>query len=169
MRRLGGPQDRSGRVWTISSPQGFDRRSIQPARSESLYRLRCPGPHTRPKWVNVGFNGFFKLPYVVHVMKREHENNSARFTSRLARFATRTHNTRFTLRDRGIYEVKCSKCRWAVLFRCELFYIACLSVSVLKCVAPFLALRRQVINFCHFPACRITRLINVISLLPVSW
>jgi hypothetical protein len=39
-RRLGGPQGRSGRVRKGSLPPGFDR----PARSESLYQLRYPGP-----------------------------------------------------------------------------------------------------------------------------
>ena len=42
-RRLGGPQGRSGQVRKISPPTGIlslDR----PARSESLYRLRYPGP-----------------------------------------------------------------------------------------------------------------------------
>ena len=40
-RRLGGPQDRSGRVWKISPPP-----ELTPGRSNSelLYRLRYPGP-----------------------------------------------------------------------------------------------------------------------------
>jgi hypothetical protein len=29
-RRLGGPQGRSGRVWEISPPTGFDPRTVQP-------------------------------------------------------------------------------------------------------------------------------------------
>jgi hypothetical protein len=37
-RRLGGPQDRSGRVRKISPPPGFDPPD-RPARSQSLYRL----------------------------------------------------------------------------------------------------------------------------------
>jgi len=41
-RRLGGPQDRYGRVRKISPPPGFDPRD-RPARSESLYRLSAPG------------------------------------------------------------------------------------------------------------------------------
>ena len=32
-RRLGGPQGRSGRVRKISSPQGFDARTVQPVAS----------------------------------------------------------------------------------------------------------------------------------------
>jgi hypothetical protein len=32
-RRLGGPQGRSGRVWKISTPQGFDSRTVQPVAS----------------------------------------------------------------------------------------------------------------------------------------
>ena len=28
-----GPQDRSGRVWKISPPQGFDTRTVQPVAS----------------------------------------------------------------------------------------------------------------------------------------
>jgi hypothetical protein len=32
-RRLGGPQDRSGRVWKISPPSGFDPRTVQPVAS----------------------------------------------------------------------------------------------------------------------------------------
>jgi hypothetical protein len=32
-RRLGGPQDRSGRVWKISPPSGFDPRTVQPVTS----------------------------------------------------------------------------------------------------------------------------------------
>jgi len=43
-RRLGGPQDRSGRVRKISPPTGF-RSLDRPVLSESLYRLSCPGPH----------------------------------------------------------------------------------------------------------------------------
>jgi hypothetical protein len=39
-RRLGGPQDRSGRVRKISAPPGFDLRTF----SESLYRLSYLGP-----------------------------------------------------------------------------------------------------------------------------
>jgi len=31
--RLGGPQGRSGRVWKISSPTGFDPRTVQPVES----------------------------------------------------------------------------------------------------------------------------------------
>ena len=41
--RLGGPQCRSGRVRKISPPTGI-RSPDRPARSESLYRLHCPGP-----------------------------------------------------------------------------------------------------------------------------
>jgi hypothetical protein len=41
-RRLGGPQDRSGRVWKISPPPGFEPRTF-PAQSGSLYRIRYPG------------------------------------------------------------------------------------------------------------------------------
>ena len=32
-RRLGGPQGRSGRVWKISLPLGFDPRTIKPVAS----------------------------------------------------------------------------------------------------------------------------------------
>jgi hypothetical protein len=32
-RRLGGPQERSGRVWNISSPSGFDPWAVQAAAS----------------------------------------------------------------------------------------------------------------------------------------
>jgi hypothetical protein len=42
-RRLGGPLGRSGRVRKISTPTGI-RSPDRPARSESLYRLRCPCP-----------------------------------------------------------------------------------------------------------------------------
>jgi hypothetical protein len=44
VHRLGGPQDRSGRVRKISPPTGGIRSADCPARSESLYRLRYPGP-----------------------------------------------------------------------------------------------------------------------------
>ena len=37
-RRLGGPQGRSGQVWIISPPPGFDPRTVQPV-AQSLYRL----------------------------------------------------------------------------------------------------------------------------------
>ena len=40
-RRLGGPQDRSGRVRKISPPTGI-RSPDRLGRSESLYRLSCP-------------------------------------------------------------------------------------------------------------------------------
>ena len=42
-RRLGGPQDRSGRVRKISPPTGI-RSLDRPAHNESLYRLSYPGP-----------------------------------------------------------------------------------------------------------------------------
>ena len=32
-RRMGGPQGRSGRVWKISPPPGFDPRTVQPVAS----------------------------------------------------------------------------------------------------------------------------------------
>ena len=32
-RRLGGPQGRSGRVWKISPPLGFDPQTVQPVAS----------------------------------------------------------------------------------------------------------------------------------------
>jgi hypothetical protein len=43
--RLGGPQDRSGRVQKISFPLKFDPRTVRPAHTEWLYRLRYPGSH----------------------------------------------------------------------------------------------------------------------------
>ena len=36
-RRLGGPQGRSGRVWKISPPPGFDLRNVQPIASRYTY------------------------------------------------------------------------------------------------------------------------------------
>ena len=33
VQELGGPQDRSGQVWKISSPTGFDPRTVQPVGS----------------------------------------------------------------------------------------------------------------------------------------
>jgi hypothetical protein len=36
-RRLGGPQDRSGLVWKISPPPGFDTRTVQPVASRYTY------------------------------------------------------------------------------------------------------------------------------------
>ena len=56
-RRLGGPQSRSGRVWKISPPPGFDSPD-RSARSETLHRLRYPGPiqHTTlPKGYHPSF------------------------------------------------------------------------------------------------------------------
>jgi hypothetical protein len=44
-RRLGGPQDRSGRVRKISPPTGI-RSPDRPVRSQSLYRLSYPGLHS---------------------------------------------------------------------------------------------------------------------------
>jgi hypothetical protein len=42
-RRLGGPQSRSGQVWNISPPPGFDPRTVQPVAScntgYAIYRL----------------------------------------------------------------------------------------------------------------------------------
>jgi hypothetical protein len=43
-RRLGRPQGWSARVLKISLPTGI-RSPDRPARSESLYRLRYPGPY----------------------------------------------------------------------------------------------------------------------------
>ena len=42
-RSLGGPHGRSGRVRKIWPPTGIPSPD-RPARSESLYRLGCPGP-----------------------------------------------------------------------------------------------------------------------------
>ena len=42
-RRLGGPQDRSGRVRKMSPPTGI-RPPYRPTRNESLYRLSYRGP-----------------------------------------------------------------------------------------------------------------------------
>jgi len=39
-RRLGGPQDRSGWVWNIPPPLGFDPQTC-PSHSKSLYQLCC--------------------------------------------------------------------------------------------------------------------------------
>jgi hypothetical protein len=42
-RRLGGPQGRSGRVWTISSPPGFNPRPVQPVASRYTdWHIRAP-------------------------------------------------------------------------------------------------------------------------------
>jgi len=46
--RLGGPQGRSGQVWKISPPPGFDPRTVQP-RSELPYRLSYPGSQVLKK------------------------------------------------------------------------------------------------------------------------
>ena len=43
-RRLGGPQGRYGEVRKISPPTGI-RSPDRPARSQSIYQLRLPGPH----------------------------------------------------------------------------------------------------------------------------
>jgi hypothetical protein len=43
IKRLGGPQGRSGRVRKISPPTGI-RSPDRPTRGESLYRLRYRGP-----------------------------------------------------------------------------------------------------------------------------
>ena len=40
-RRVGGPQSRSGQLRKISSPPGFDPRTVQPL-AQSLYRLSYP-------------------------------------------------------------------------------------------------------------------------------
>jgi len=45
-RRLGGPQGRSGQVWKISPPPGFDSRTVQPVAS------RYTDYATRPTIVN---------------------------------------------------------------------------------------------------------------------
>jgi hypothetical protein len=43
-RRLGGPQDPSGRVWKISPPPEFDLRTVQPVpSSHSSIKVRCNG------------------------------------------------------------------------------------------------------------------------------
>jgi hypothetical protein len=44
-RKLCGPQDLSGVVGNISPPSTRIRSSDRLARSESLYRLTCPGPN----------------------------------------------------------------------------------------------------------------------------
>ena len=54
-KRLGGPQDRSERVWKISPPTRI-RSTDRPVRSESLYRLSLPGSQVN-----------FKLTVMQHV------------------------------------------------------------------------------------------------------
>jgi len=40
-KRLGGPQDRSGRLWKISRQPGFDPRTVQPIASRYTDSLRA--------------------------------------------------------------------------------------------------------------------------------
>jgi hypothetical protein len=54
-RRMGRPQGRSGRVRKISPPTGI-RSPDRPARSESLYRPRYPGPYLHIQIHNVVAN-----------------------------------------------------------------------------------------------------------------
>ena len=56
-RRLAGPQGRSRRVRKISPPTGI-RSADLPARSESLYRLRYPGPPYRRKGMLIQWVSF---------------------------------------------------------------------------------------------------------------
>ena len=68
-RRLGRPQGRSGRVRKISPPTGI-RSPDRPARSESLYRLRYPGP-------NADVPGY-KLQFYISLMGLNRQVNSER-------------------------------------------------------------------------------------------
>jgi hypothetical protein len=43
-RRLGSPQDRSGRMLKVSPPPGFDPRTVQPV-ANRYTRLSYPGTH----------------------------------------------------------------------------------------------------------------------------
>jgi hypothetical protein len=65
-RKLGGPQGRSGRVRKISPPLGSD---LQTVRSQSLYRLSYPGPHSGP--------GVFKQHYLKNIDNRDFMKNKA--------------------------------------------------------------------------------------------
>ena len=50
-KRLGGPQGRSGRVWKISSPPGFDPRTFQSVASRYIdYAISAPTNYNIYKW-----------------------------------------------------------------------------------------------------------------------
>jgi hypothetical protein len=51
-RRLGGPQGRSGQVWKISPPPGFDPRTVQPVASRYT-PLRYPAHNTPLRTVSI--------------------------------------------------------------------------------------------------------------------
>jgi hypothetical protein len=53
-RRLGGPQERSGRVRKISPKPGFDPRTVQP-RSQSLYRLSYRAHNEHTSYIKIYF------------------------------------------------------------------------------------------------------------------
>ena len=54
-RRLGGPQGRSGQVRKISSPPGFDRRTVQPVASGYTDCATRPTFHIIPKKISISF------------------------------------------------------------------------------------------------------------------
>jgi len=70
-RRVGGPQGRSGEVWKIPLPPGFDPRNVQ-----SLYRLRYAGP----QYMDIG-----------HVYLLCTEQNITKITVNMNKCASFTH------------------------------------------------------------------------------
>jgi len=80
-RRLGGPQERSGRVRKISSPPpGFDPRTVQSAASR--YRLSYPGPIililVLPKFTptSSGMESCCPLYFFVNIKDLNHYNSN---------------------------------------------------------------------------------------------
>jgi hypothetical protein len=70
-RRLGGPQCRSGRVWKISSPKGFDHRTVHPVASHYTYWAN-PAPVLRTiqnKYIVLSQKESFQESYVVTLRK----------------------------------------------------------------------------------------------------
>jgi hypothetical protein len=53
-RRLGGPQGRTGQVWKISPPPGFDSRTVQPVASRYTDWATGPTKHEDPKLLLFG-------------------------------------------------------------------------------------------------------------------
>jgi len=80
--RLGGNRDRSGRVWKISPPTGV-RTPNRPALSESLYRLRCPGPraHNNVDFLMVDMSKHCMLPWTVISVKNASKGVSVHVSS----------------------------------------------------------------------------------------
>ena len=77
-RRLGGPQGRSGRVWKILPPPGFDPRTVQPVASR--YTDWAIPAHHRVKYSKILHGALFAFSVLYGYQNRQRLLFYASFT-----------------------------------------------------------------------------------------